>query len=60
MPHSLSSARFRVLLIRVMLSSLFAYVLTRLFFPAATIWTIIILAGLLLFFAYAFEYLRKK
>lgn len=51
---------FRRLLMRVILSLILAFVLTRIFFQDASITKTFMLALALLIFAYLFEYTRKK
>lgn len=52
--------RVKVLIIRVALGLMFALILVRLFFPAATKGTFLLIAGLLVFFAYVLESVHKK
>jgi len=49
-----------VLIIRIILGLVFGVLLSRTFFPAAGVWLIFLLAGLLVVFAYIFEVLHKK
>jgi len=49
----------RVLIIRVVLGLVFAFFLLRFFYPASGIWTVVVTAALLVFFAYFFEAIRK-
>jgi hypothetical protein len=59
MKHFLSELRVRVLLMRILLGLLFAFLLSRFFFPGASMVTKFILAGLLVFAAYALEYFNR-
>jgi len=52
--------RIQVLAIRLILGVIFGVLLSRVFFPASGRWLIAVIAGLLVFFAYSFEYLHKK
>ena len=52
--------RPQVLLIRIVLGVIFGVLLSRFFFPASGNWLILLIAGLLVFFAYVFELLHKK
>jgi hypothetical protein len=52
--------RPKVLVIRIILGVVFGVILSRVFFPASGYWTIFLIAGLLVFFAYVFEFLHKK
>ena len=52
--------RLQVLAIRVVLGLFFGVLLYRVFFPDSGIWIMLLICGLLIFFSYAFEYLRKK
>ena len=52
--------RLKVLLIRLALGIFFALLLSRMFFPATDMVTILAAALLLTGFAYLFEHLRKK
>jgi F0F1-type ATP synthase assembly protein I len=49
-----------VLSIRIILGLLFGVLLSRVFFPASGVWLILLIASLLVVFAYIFEVLRKK
>ncbi len=49
-----------VLIIRLVLGLIFGVLLSRMFFPTSGYWLIALIAGLLVFFAYVFEYLHKK
>jgi hypothetical protein len=49
-----------VLSIRIILGLLFGVLLSRVFFPASGVWLILLIASLLVAFAYIFEVLRKK
>ena len=51
---------FQRLLLRVFLSVVLAFILTRIFFQGASIIKTFVLALVLLIFAYLFEYTRKK
>ena len=51
---------FLRLLFRVFLSVILAFILTRIFFQGASIIKTLMLALILLIFAYLFEYTRKK
>ena len=51
---------FQRLLLRVFLSVIMAFILTRIFFQGASIIKTLMLALILLIFAYLFEYTRKK
>jgi hypothetical protein len=55
----LSELRVRVLLMRILLGLLFAFLLSRFFLPTASVAIKLILAGLLVFAAYALEYFRR-
>ena len=59
MSNFLSKLRVRVLLIRILLGLLFAFLLSRFFLPDATIYTKLALAGVRVFAAYALEALRR-
>ncbi len=59
MNNFLSGVRVRVLLIRVLLGLLFAFLLSRFFLPQASIYTKLALAGALVFAAYVLETLRR-
>ena len=52
--------RFQVLAIRVVLGVIFGALLSRVFFPEAGLGTMLLICGLLIFFSYLFEYMRKK
>ena len=58
MEQFFSGIRVKVLVLRIVLGVLFAFLLTRFFFPKAGLLTTFVLAGLLTFGAYALEYLR--
>ena len=49
-----------VLSIRIIFGLLFGVLLSRVFFPASGVWLILLIAGLLVVFAYIFEVLHKK
>ena len=51
---------FQRLLLRVFLSLILAFILTRIFFQGASTLKTFVLALVLLIFAYLFEYTRKK
>ncbi len=51
--------RLKVLVIRIVLGLVFAFFLTRLFFPAATKGFSLMTAGLLVFFAYLLEAIHR-
>jgi hypothetical protein len=51
---------FRRLVLRVFLSLILAFILTRIFFQGASIPKALMLALALLIFAYLFEYTRKS
>ena len=59
MKARLSGSSLKVLIIRTLLGILFAFILMRVFFPAVEVSTILVTAGLLIFFAYLFESVRK-
>lgn len=50
--------RWKVLAIRVVLGLLFALLLLRFFFPGSGFPTILATAGMLVFFAYVFEWIH--
>lgn len=52
--------RPQVLVIRVVLGLVFGALLSRVFFPTKGMGLIFIIAGLLVFFAYVFEYVHKR
>jgi len=52
--------RTRVLVIRLILGAVFGVLLSRMFFPTYGKWPIFALGGMLVFFAYCFEYLHKR
>ena len=54
-----TNMRRSVLLIRIILGLVFGVLLSRTFFPAAGVWLIFLIAGLLVVFAYIFEVLHK-
>jgi hypothetical protein len=58
MSNFFSGVRVKVLLIRVLLGLLFAFLLSRFFLPDASIYTKLALAGVLVFAAYVLEALR--
>jgi len=59
MNNFLSDLRVKVLVIRIVLGLLFAFLLSRFFLPHAGIVTKLALAGLLVFAAYVLESFRK-
>lgn len=59
MKDRLLSSKLKVLIIRLLIGIPFAFILMRFFFPAAGLSTILVTAGLLVFFAYLFESIRK-
>jgi len=59
MKSFLSELRVKVLVMRILLGVIFAFMLSRFFFPNSNNITILALAGLLVFFAYALEYLHR-
>lgn len=52
--------QLRIFLFRAALGAFFAYFLARFFIPSASPGLIIVMAALLVFFAYVFEGLRKR
>lgn len=54
-----SGSRLTVLAIRALLGIAFGFLLKQFFFPAAGMLTVLVIAGLLVFFAYMFESVRK-
>lgn len=52
--------RLQVLAIRVILGLIFGVLLSRVFFPDSGTTVMLLICGLLIFFSYAFEYMRKK
>jgi hypothetical protein len=52
--------RLQVLAVRILLGVVFGVLLSRVFFPEAGIEVTVLICGLLIFFSYAFEYLRKR
>lgn len=52
--------RLQVLAIRTALGVIFGVLLSRVFFPESGIGVMLLICGLLIFFSYTFEYLRKK
>ena len=52
--------RLQVLTIRIVLGLIFGILLTRVFFPDSGTEIILLICGLLIFFSYVFEYMRKK
>ncbi len=59
MEQFLSGLRVKVLIIRILLGLLLTFLLTRFFFPDASIIMKIALAGLLIFSAYVLEYIHR-
>jgi hypothetical protein len=59
MNNFFSELRVRVLIIRLLLGILFAFLLSRFFFPHASIYTTLALAGVLVLSAYVLEALRR-
>ncbi len=55
-----SMVQLRIFLIRAALGAFFAYFLARFFIPSASPGLIVVMAALLVFFAYVFEGLRKR
>jgi hypothetical protein len=53
-------AQWKVLIIRVILALVCAVLLVHLFIPSAGVGSIAAAAGLLVFFAYVFEAVRKR
>ena len=51
--------RWKIFLMRVVLGVVFAFPLTRYFFPTAGTGTILAIAGLMIFFAYVLETVHK-
>ncbi len=51
--------RFKVLTIRILMGIVFGFMLTRFFFPGASIPFTLLICGLLVFFAYGFEWIHK-
>ncbi len=49
-----------VLIIRLVLGLIFGVLLYRVFFPTSGTWLIFLIGGLLVFFAYLFEYIHKR
>jgi hypothetical protein len=60
MLHGMNKAQWTVVIIRVILGLVFALLLVRLFIPGAGVGTIVAAAGMLVFFAYVFEAVRKR
>ena len=60
MLQGMYKAQWKVLIIRAILGLVCAVLLVRLFIPGAGIGTIAAAAGLLVFFAYVFETVRKR
>lgn len=60
MEQFLSGIRLKVLVLRIVLGVLFAFLLTRFFFPKTGLLTTLALAGLLTFGAYVMEYLHSS
>ncbi len=52
--------RPQVLAIRIVLGLIFGVILSRVFFPASGYWLTFLISGLLVFFAYVFEFLHRK
>ncbi|MHC1743315.1 MAG: hypothetical protein AB9873_09830 [Syntrophobacteraceae bacterium] len=52
--------RLRILIIRAVLGVFFAFLLARFFFPTMGRPTVLIIAALLVFFAYLLESIRQK
>jgi hypothetical protein len=59
MKGRLSGSSLKIFVIRSLLGVLFAFMLMRFFFPAAGLFTVLVTAGLLVFFAYLFESIRR-
>lgn len=59
MERFFSEIRVKVLVIRIVLGVVFAFLLTRLFIPRASLLTIFALAGLLTFAAYVLELFHR-
>lgn len=60
MEQLFSGIRFKVLVLRIALGILFAFLVSRFFFPRAGLLTTFALAGLLTFGAYVTEYLHTR
>jgi len=60
MKDRLSGLRLKVLIIRLILGLFFAFLLSRFFLSSAGIPTTLVIAGLLVFFAYVLESARKS
>jgi hypothetical protein len=54
------SMRWRILIVRAVLGVLFAFLLARFFFPTIGSLTTLIIAALLVFFAYLLESVHQK
>jgi hypothetical protein len=52
--------RWRILIVRAVLGVFFAFLLARFFFPTIGRLTTLIIAALLIFFAYLFESIHQK
>ena len=52
--------RLRILIVRAVLGVLFAFLLARFFFPAMGRLTVLIIAALLVFFAYLLESIHQS
>jgi len=59
MDNLLSGLRVRVLLLRIVMGVLFAFLLSRFFFPDVSIYTKLALAGMLVFSAYVLETIHR-
>ncbi len=59
MNDRLTRFNVKILGIRILTGILFAFILMHFFFPAAGLATVLVTAGLLVFFAYLFESIRK-
>jgi len=59
MDNFLSGIRLRVLAMRILMGLAFAFLLSRFFFNRAGIFTILALAGLLVFSAYVLETIHR-